>query len=127
MSQYFAGIAPTAAGFSSYSVLPQMGTLKKISTKVVSANGVIALKLSNSKELFSLELTSPSGTQATVGIPVLAGETITDVKVNGRVIWKAGKVEGGSASVRFKEATSRYLMFTVEPGTWSFSAQKTVK
>jgi hypothetical protein len=127
MSQYFAGIAPTAAGFSSYSVLPQMGTLKKISTKVVSANGVIALKLSNSKELFSLELTSPSGTQATVGIPVLAGETITDVKVNGRVIWKAGKVEGGSASVRFKEATSRYLMFTVEPGTWSFSAQKTGK
>jgi hypothetical protein len=49
------------------------------------------------------------------------------VKVNGRVIWKAGKVEGGSASVRFKEATSRYLMFTVEPGTWSFSAQKTGK
>jgi alpha-L-rhamnosidase len=124
MSQYFAGIAPTAAGFSSYSVLPQMGTLKRITTKVVSAKGDIALKLSNTKDLFSLELTSPAGTQALVGIPVLADETITEVKANGKVLWKAGKSSGTVSGVRFIEATSRYLLFSVEPGTWSFSATK---
>ena len=127
MSQYFAGIAPTAAGFSSYNVLPQMGTLKKITTKVVTAKGDIALKLSNTKELFSMNLTSPAGTQAIVGIPVLAGETITEVKANGKVVWKAGKSNGNSTGVRFIEANSRYLVFAVEPGIWSFSATKIAK
>ena len=124
MSQYFAGIAPTAPGFSSYSVFPQMGTLKKITTKVISAKGDIALKLSNTKDIFSLELNSPSGTQATVGIPILAGETIADVKVNGKVIWKAGKPSGTIPGVDFVEATARYLLFSVKPGSWSFIAQK---
>ncbi len=124
MSQYFAGIAPTAAGFSSYSVLPQMGQLKKISAKVVTVKGDIALRLSNTKELFTLDLTSPAGTKATVGIPVLAGETITEVKLNGKVVWKAGKVGGTRRGARLIEANSRYLMFEVEPGTWSFCAQK---
>ncbi len=127
MSQYFAGIAPTAPGFSSYSVLPQMGTLKKITAKVATSKGAIALRLSDTKELFSLDLISPSGTKATVGIPVLAGETITDVKANGMVLWKAGTANGSSAGVRFIEANSRYLVFAVAPGTWSFSANKIVK
>lgn len=127
MSQYFAGIAPTAAGFSSYSVLPQMGTLKKITTKVITSKGDIALQLSNTKEIFSLELISPSGTQATVGIPVLAGETITDVKANGKVLWNAGMANEAIPGVRFVKANSRYLVFAVEPGTWSFSANKIVK
>jgi len=126
MSQYFAGIAPTAAGFSSYSVLPQMGTLKKINTKVVTPKGDITLWLSSTKELFSLDLTSPSGTQAMVGIPMLAGETFTAVKVNGKVLWQAGKGNSTSPGVRFVDVTPRYMMFAVEPGTWSFSALKKV-
>ncbi|MCX6873133.1 MAG: hypothetical protein NTW21_04905 [Verrucomicrobia bacterium] len=125
MSQYFAGIAPTAPGFSTYSVYPQMGALKKITAKVVTAKGDIALKLSNAKEMFELDLTSPSGTQATVGIPVLTGETIMDVKVNGKALWSAGKVSGTIPGVRFIEATSRYVVFAVEPGTWSFSVRET--
>jgi hypothetical protein len=101
-----------------------MGTLKKIAAKVITARGDIALKLSNTKELFSLELTSPAGTQALVGIPVLAGETITEVKANGKVIWKAGRPSGTTSGVRFHEATPRYLKFAVEPGSWAFTAGK---
>jgi alpha-L-rhamnosidase len=127
MSQYFAGIAPTAAGFSSYSVMPQMGSLKKIETEVVTTKGDIALKLSDAGDLFSLDLTSPDGTQATVGIPLRAGETLTEVAVNGKTVWKTGKAAGSGTGVRFKEATSRYLVFDVKPGTWSFNARKTGK
>jgi hypothetical protein len=58
---------------------------------------------------------------------VLAGETITEVKANGKVIWKAGKSSGTISGVRFNEANARYLLFSVEPGTWSFSATKTAK
>jgi hypothetical protein len=55
---------------------------------------------------------------------VLAGETITEVKANGKVLWKAGKSKGIISGVRFIEANARYLLFAVEPGTWSFSASK---
>ena len=121
MSQYFAGIATTAPGFSKYSVFPQMGSLGKISTKVVTAKGDIALQLSKTKENFSMELTSPANTQATVGIPVPQGGKVTEVRVNGQPLWSEGKPSKSILGVRFVEATSRYLVFAVDPGKWSFS------
>jgi len=122
MSQYFAGIAPTAPGFSSYSVFPQMGSLGKIQTKVVTPKGDIALELSNTKESFSMKLTSPAGTQATVGIPIPAGGSIAEVKVNGQPLWSQGKAETAPPGVRFVEANPRYLVFAVDPGQWTFLA-----
>ena len=122
MSQYFAGIAPTAPGFSTYSVYPQMGSLGKISTKVVTPKGDIALELSNTKESFSMKLTSPAGTQATVGIPIPPGGSIAEVKVNGQPLWSQGKAESAPPGVRFVEANPRYLVFAVDPGQWTFLA-----
>jgi hypothetical protein len=126
MSQYFAGIAPTSLGFSTYHVLPQMGALKTIRAKVASVNGDIALQLTNANDLFSLDLSSPAGTLATVGIPVMAGETIAEVKANGKVVWKAGAAASSIPGVRFIEASSRYLLFVVDPGQWSFTARKEI-
>jgi hypothetical protein len=122
MSQYFAGIAPTAPGFASYSVFPQMGSLGKIQTKVVTPKGDIALELSNTKESFSMKLTSPAGTQATVGIPIPAGGSIAEVKVNGQPLWSQGKAETAPPGVRFVEANPRYLVFAIDPGQWTFLA-----
>jgi len=124
MSQYFAGIAPTSLGFATYHVLPQMGSLKKISANVVSVKGDIVLQLTNTKDLFSLDLSSPDGTLATVGIPVMAGETITEVKANGKVVWKAGGTNDAVPGVRFMEASPHHLLFAVDPGQWSFTARK---
>lgn len=126
MSQYFAGVAPTSLGFSTYSVLPQMGSLNTISAKVASVKGDIAVQLANTKKLFSLDLSSPVGTRAKVGIPLLAGETITEVKANGKAVWKAGGTSGTMPGVRFIEATARYLVFAVDPGQWSFTARKSI-
>jgi alpha-L-rhamnosidase len=123
MSQYFAGIAPTAAGFSAYHVLPQMGALQKITAKVVTVKGDIALQLSSTRERFALELSSPAGTRATVGIPVPKGRAVQEVTVNGRILWRAGQVSGTVPGVRFVTADSRYLLFEVDPGVWSFSAR----
>jgi len=122
MSQYFAGIAPSAPGFSKYTVFPQMGSLGKISAKVVTAKGVIALQLSKTKENFAMELTSPVGAQATVGIPFPQGGKVTEVKVNGQPLWSDGKASEAISGVRFLEATLRYLVFAVDSGHWSFSA-----
>ena len=124
MSQYFAGIAPTSVGFSTYHVFPQMGSLKKISAKVISVKGEIGVKLTNASDAFSLELNSPAGTQAAVGIPVSAGGTVAEVKANGKVVWKSGAAGGSVRGVRFVEANSRYLIFAVEPGAWVFNARR---
>jgi hypothetical protein len=122
MSQYFAGIAPTAPAFSKYTVYPQMGSLGKIHTKVVTAKGSIALQLSKNKESFAMELTSPAGTQATVGIPVPREGRITEVKANGQAVWSDGKPGAPIPGLQFVEANPHRVIFTVDPGQWSFKA-----
>jgi hypothetical protein len=122
MSQYFAGIAPTAPAFSKYSVFPQMGSLGKISTKVVTAKGDIALQLTKTKESFGMELDSPNGTQATVGIPVPKDGKITEVKANGQTVWSNGQADVNIPGLRFVKSTPRYVIFAADPGKWSFTA-----
>ncbi|MCX6895148.1 MAG: glycoside hydrolase [Verrucomicrobia bacterium] len=124
MSQYFAGIAPETAGFATYHVLPQMGALKTISANVVTVKGDIQVQLQNSAETFSLTLTSPARTVATVGIPIVPGETITQVRVNDTAVWPANVGKSSLKGVRFVTATPRFLIFEVWPGKWTFTARK---
>lgn len=122
MSQYFAGIAPMAPAFSKYTVYPQMGALEKIRAKVVTAKGLITLQLSKNKKSFAMELTSPAGTQATVGIPVPRDGRITEVKANGQVVWSNGNPGTPVPGLQFVEANPRRVVFTVDSGQWSFKA-----
>ena len=122
MSQYFAGIAPTEPAFSKYSVFPQMGSLGKISTKVVTTKGDISLHLRKTQESFAMELTSPAGTEATVGIPVPKGGKISEVKANGQTVWSNGQDDSNIPGLRFVETTPRYVIFAADPGKWTFAA-----
>ena len=124
MSQYFAGIVPTKAGFATYHVLPQMGSLRHIEAKVASVKGDIKVELQNSAETFSLDLTSPRDTVATVGIPIAPGETITEVCANGKTVWAAGVKKNTVKGLGFVEATPRFIVFEVKPGEWNFAATK---
>jgi alpha-L-rhamnosidase len=124
LSQYGAGVAPTKPGYSTYQVLPQMGPLKRIVTTVPSVKGDIKLKLLNDKESFVLELTSPKDTQAVVGIPYGPGETILAIQVNGVSVWRNGQAEGKLDGLTFSAKDEHYIKFSVNPGTWSFTAKK---
>lgn len=124
MSQYFAGIAPTSPGFATYHVLPQMGALRRIEASVAGVKGDIKVQLQNAADAFSLKLTSPAGTIATVGIPVTAGESIAEVRANNKVVWQAGDGKNSLTGLRFVEATPRFIVFEVKPGKWTFTASK---
>ena len=124
MSQYFAGIAPTSAGFATYHVLPQMGSLRHIEANVVSVKGDIKVAMANETNSFVLTLVSPANTVATVGIPIASGETITEVRVNDKVVWRAGVGKHALGGLRFLEATPRFLVFEIQPGKWTFTANK---
>jgi hypothetical protein len=123
MSQYFAGIAPSSPGFATYNVFPQMGALKKISANVVTVKGDIKLQLQETAADFSMELESPVGTFAKVGIPISSGRTFAEVKINDKIAWAAGKGESSVEGVRFVETNSRFIVFELMPGKWHFIAK----
>jgi hypothetical protein len=69
LSQYAAGIAPTEPGFKAFTVLPQMGSLKRITAKVDSPRGMIGVELTRTDSSFTALITSPPDTEALVGVP----------------------------------------------------------
>ncbi len=122
LSQYAAGVAPVTPGYGTYHVLPQMAPLKHIKTTVPSAKGDIHLELHNKAESFTMDLVSPEGTIAIVGIPKRAGSTIARIRVGGTTIWENGKPREGVKGLTFGEETQHYITFTAQPGKWGFDA-----
>ena len=120
LSQYAAGVAPVKPGYEHYHVRPQMGPLKHIKTVVPSVKGEIALELHNKAEAFSLDLVSPSGTTATIGIP--KGEGVMRITANGKPVWEQGKAKKMVKGLRFEGETEHSFDFRVEAGTWKFIA-----
>jgi alpha-L-rhamnosidase len=120
LSQYIAGVAPTAAGWSSYGVLPQMANLTAISGVVPSIKGNITVSDSLSASQFVMSLVSPSGTKALVGIPKKrAWQSVT---ANGGTVWNQGAFLAGVSGVSGAGEDSLYIKFNVDPGAWRFVA-----
>ena len=124
MSQYFAGIAPTSPGFATYSLLPQLGSLNQINVQVISPKGEITVQLEKTAAAFTLNLTSPVGSLASVGIPVLVGKPFPEVRANGTVVWSNGRGVPAVPGVKFIKATPQFMVFEVTPGKWTFTARQ---
>jgi hypothetical protein len=122
LSQYIAGLSPTAPGWSSYSVLPQMGSLTAVSATVPSIRGTISASDSVIGNQFIMQLTSPTSTVATIGIPVRDTVKIQKVSVNGTTVWHDGSFVGGVTGVAISGQDTSFLKFTAAPGSWRFVA-----
>jgi hypothetical protein len=117
MMQYVAGIAPVTPAYATYHVLPQMGPLRDLRATVPTVKGPIQVEMHRRSGQFTLSLTSPPGSRATVGIPCSAADSVNDVWVNGK---PASKARG----VQFLQRAGNYLLFHVSPGHWEFAAEK---
>ncbi|MGB1937806.1 MAG: alpha-L-rhamnosidase C-terminal domain-containing protein [Akkermansiaceae bacterium] len=124
LSQYGAGVAPETPGYESYHVLPQMGHLNYIKTRVPSAKGNIDVELRRTKNALTMNLHSPAKTTAIIGIPKRKGEAIARITCNDTTIWEGTKSKPLDG-VEFREETEHYVQFTVQPGNWSFESQTT--
>jgi hypothetical protein len=69
LSQFAAGLAPTAPGWREFKVAPLLGPLKRISARVPTPHGTIDAEVERSEERFHLRLVVPAGTQARVHVP----------------------------------------------------------
>ncbi len=107
LSQYAAGVAPTKPGYKAYSVFPQMGSLKRIQAVVPTVKGEIHLTLEQTDNTFSIDITSPPGTKAEVGIPKRPGM----------------KIELSDPSLRPVGEDERYLRIPINPGRKQIEAR----
>ena len=126
LSQYGAGVAPITPGYQTYHVLPQMGHLKHIKTRVPSVKGHIDVELRNKENAFTMNLSSPANTTAIIGIPIKQGKTINRIVANGKTIWeKVGEIAEPSEidGLKFLEEAEHYIKFSVQPGDWMFASE----
>ena len=114
LHQYAAGLETVGVAYNSYQVLPQMGSLKSIDTVVPSPKGIIRLSLRRADSTFEMELHSPKGAAATIGIP---GKP-TRITLNGTEIWANGKPKGDG----FIGADEHYVKFRAASGESRYRA-----
>ena len=74
--RFFAGIRPLEPGFKSFSVMPQMGTLKEIDATVDTVSGLISVSIRKKGRRTQLTVTVPEGTTAVVPAPKGTTQTL---------------------------------------------------
>ena len=124
LSQNIAGLSTITPGWSTYQILPQMGGLSQVSQTVPTVRGDIRVSHSLTSESFTMNVESPVGTKAIIGIP--KKRTWRSVTVNGHPIWIDGVFASDVVGVDGDGEDSDYIRFSVEPGTWQFDAALTV-
>jgi hypothetical protein len=97
-----------------------LGSLTAVSATVPSVKGLISVSDSLTASQFVMNLTSPSGTLALVGIP--KKRAWLSVTGNGRTIWNQGTFTNNVPGITGAGEDSLYIKFNVNPGTWRFVA-----
>ena len=126
MFQYVAGIAPTAPGFVTYQVKPQMGPLRCVTATVPTGKGNIQVEARQTGDRFTLKLDSPSETMATVALPAASNQPFHAVRVNGKLIWNDAGPSRPCPGVRFLEKKDGRLVFEAASGHWELTADNGV-
>jgi alpha-L-rhamnosidase len=121
LSRRIAGINPRMPGWTEYYVMPDPNHLKKIHQVVPTVKGNIDFKLQRNNENSVIELHSPEGTTAILGIPVCLGQ-IKSVVVNNRMVYENYTHIRDVRGVSFYGRNDTHLQFMVSPGNWKFEA-----
>lgn len=116
LSEYGAGIAPTRPGFEEFSVMPQMGPLKRIQADVPTPYGTIRLKLQRSEQL-QMELTVPSKTTAIVGIPKVPSPSM--IQINKEIVYQDGR----PSSAQYTGEDERWIKFCLPEGRFHLTSR----
>ena len=120
LGAFVAGVRPTAPGWARYKVMPLLGPLTSAAATVPSPHGLITVSHALSDTTYLLQLTSPSGTQAVVGIP--RKHSWTSITANGVTVWSQGNFVSGVPGVSGAGTDNLYINLNVAPGTWRLVA-----
>ena len=104
LSQYVAGVHPTAAGYKTFRVRPQLGFLKYVQAVVPSIKGDIKVSINKNKG-FELSVEVPEGCTALIHIP----REYSSIEQNGK-------------QVSFK-TNKQYHEIKITTGNYTFKAK----
>ena len=113
MSKYFAGIRPVNAGYSTFTIKPQMTTLQKIHCVVPSVKGTIRATEQKTDGAFVLDATIPKDATALIYVPYSDGQTI---KYNDRIIYQ-NNTFADPDDIDFVAAEEGFIIFSATPST----------
>lgn len=125
MSAYVAGISPITAGYATYQVLPQLGGLESVKASVPSVKGTIDVDIAASAGKFSIAVTSPPGTTATIGVPTApfaGGAAGMRVTIDDTEVFADGAFKPGVTGLMSVADDAGYVKLLVAPGQWSVVA-----
>lgn len=116
LTEYVAGIMPTAPGFSTVDITPHPGRLlKNVAADAPTPHGTIHASFDFKRG--SAEIVIPDGVKARIGVPKVE-RTITSIRVNERLAWDGSyrSVSGISGATDDGE----WIYFTgVQPGRYT--------
>lgn len=121
LSQRIAGVAPIEPAWKTYEILPKEAFLTDITVVVPTVKGDIHVSIKKTRENYTIQLTSPAETVATVGIPKRVFNSIKNVRVAGTILWD-GQFRSEHPGVAHQGETQDYIMFAFQPGTWTLRA-----
>ncbi|HTQ09363.1 MAG TPA: alpha-L-rhamnosidase C-terminal domain-containing protein, partial [Fimbriimonadaceae bacterium] len=114
LSYDIAGVRPVDPGWTTYEVMPKEAFLSSIKATVPTVKGLVKVAIGKTKKTYTVDLDSPAGTAAIVGIPKGSFTRLDSVSLDGKQIWK-----GGEAAV----TEDGYLKFRLPPGRSSLVAR----
>ncbi len=121
LSKHIAGIAPVDAGWSKYKVYPNLVHLSSVKQIMSSVKGDISVDINISETEYQLDLISPTGSVAVVGIPksnILASQ----ITVNGTLVWENGNFIDGVSIIGEKGEDDDFIWFELNDGNWTVIA-----
>lgn len=121
LSKIIAGVAPLEPGWQTYQVMPKEAFLTAIKVVVPTIKGNVAVDLKKSATEYALNLTSPNGTSAIVGIPKGSFSQLDRIEVNHTIIWD-GTFRNKVTGINWSGEDDDYVKFKAFPGNWSFVA-----
>lgn len=121
LSKYIAGVKPTKAAWSEYSIMPEMSHFQSIKKTIPTVKGTIALEISSQDSVYQLTLNSPNKTVAMMGIPK-NGRNIKKVFVNEVCVWSNGKEKKKIEGIQYDGENTKFLKFKVKSGKWAIKA-----
>ena len=121
LAQYICGVAPLTAGFKTFSVLPQPGSIDQASLSFPTVAGKISTSYKNGDCEFNLNVEVPASTVAFLGVPE---KDYKRIKINNTLVWKNGKyLLNIIAKHPDKEISDKHIVFEVQPGNYSVVAK----
>jgi hypothetical protein len=123
MSSKILGVVPTSPGFATFAICPTLCNLSFAKGTVPSPHGPIDVDWQRKPDQLDLKVTIPSGTKASVALPVGSAPN-PQVTVGGKIVWKDSHTAETISGLRKISQGTYTIEIELDPGAYDFIATR---